>query len=440
MTKNKTLIKTILTLFCIITSIFSTQIMAAGLIVNEASNGTSGLKEFYEFMVVGDATDPTSPVNLDQWILDDNNGDWQASISGIGISSGYARLDSQTDPTNCSALSSVPPGSIIVVYNDDEPNDNLPADDTSDSNGDGVYVLPAKGSCVKTCAGPPSSSDAGYSSCATADTPSYNPITMRNGGDVAQSRDASGNLFHGFAFGSISTPYPAGSFKVGGSSSSGSASTFLFSCGSWFDGSNFAKSSAITDTPGSTNNALNEAFRVHIQTGSFNYNNLADPANCTSLSNPSISLQKTLETIYDPVNGGTNPKAIPGALEEYTISATNSGAGAADSNSIIITDAIPAHTALYVNDISGAGTGPIRFEDGATPSGLAYNFINLSSSIDNLSFSDNGGSSYIYNPTADADGVDTNVTHIRIATTGPFLGNSGAGNPSFKMLFRVKVQ
>ena len=434
----KTLIKIILTLLCIISSIFCTQIMAAGLILNEASNGTDGGKEFFEFMVVGDSVYPTSLVNIDQWILDDNNGDWEGSVAGVGIAPGYARFDSQTDPSNCSSLNAMSPGSIIVVYNGDDKNTNMPSNDTTDSNGDGVYVFPAEGSCIKTCAGPPSSSDPGYSSCTTAATPNYSVLTMRNGGDAAQSRDASGNLFHGFTYGDISTPYPAGSFNV--ASGSGSASTFLFSCGSWYDGSNFAKSSAITDTPGSTNNTLNETLRVNIQTGSFNYNNLADPANCTALSNPSISLQKTLETISDPVNGGTNPKAIPGALEEYTIGATNSGAGAADSNSIIITDAIPAHTALYVNDISGAGTGPIRFVDGPTPSGLDYDFINLSSSADNLSFSVNGGNSYLYNPIADADGVDTNVTHIRIATTGPFLGNSGSGNPSFKMLFRVKVQ
>ena len=37
---------------------------AAGLIINEASQGTSGAKEFYEFMVVGHAGSPTGAVNL----------------------------------------------------------------------------------------------------------------------------------------------------------------------------------------------------------------------------------------------------------------------------------------------------------------------------------------------------------------------------------------
>ncbi len=155
---------------------------------------------------------------------------------------------------------------------------------------------------------------------------------------------------------------------------------------------------------------------------------------------PSISLQKTSITISDPVNGTTNPKAIPGALAEYAIQATNSGLSAADNNSIVISDAIPANTALYVNDISGAGTGPVRFVDGTPPSGLSYNFVNLASTTDNVSFSNNGGSSYVYVPSPDADGVDTNVTHIRVSTLGQFLASSGSGDPSFQVLFRVKVQ
>lgn len=162
--------------------------------------------------------------------------------------------------------------------------------------------------------------------------------------------------------------------------------------------------------------------------------------NTTVTSAPTITLQKTSQTLSDPVNGTTNPKAIPGALAEYSIQATNSGLTAADNDSIAITDAIPANTALYVGDISGAGSGPVRFVDGIPPSGLSYNFINLASTTDNVSFSNNGGASYVYVPSPDADGVDTNVTNIRITTHGQFLASGGSGNPNFQFKFRVKVQ
>ncbi len=155
---------------------------------------------------------------------------------------------------------------------------------------------------------------------------------------------------------------------------------------------------------------------------------------------PNISLQKTTITISDPVNGINNPKAIPGALAEYTITATNTGSSPADNNTITISDAIPSNTALYVGDISGAGTGPIRFVNGNPPSGLNYNFIALGNTSDNLSFSDNNGASYTYVPSPDAEGVDTNVTNIRVTTLNQFLASGVNGDPSFSILFRVKVQ
>ncbi|MEE9330949.1 MAG: hypothetical protein V3U89_01855 [Methylophilaceae bacterium] len=167
-------------------------------------------------------------------------------------------------------------------------------------------------------------------------------------------------------------------------------------------------------------------------------NSNSDTASVTA--DPSITLKKTSKTISDPVNGNTNPKAIPGALSQYTLKATNTGLGAADNNSIVLSDAIPANTALYVNDISGAGTGPVRFVDGSPPSGLTYAFSSLSSTTDNLSFSNNGGTSYNYSPTADANGVDSSVTHLKMATQGAFLGDNGSGAPNFELKFRVKIQ
>ena len=157
-------------------------------------------------------------------------------------------------------------------------------------------------------------------------------------------------------------------------------------------------------------------------------------------TDPAISLRKTIHTISDPINGSTNPKAIPGALSEYTLIATNNGTGEADNNSIVLSDAIPANTALYVNDISGAGTGPIRFVDGTPASGLSYNYVNLASTTDGLSFSNDGGATYTYTPTPDVNGVDTTVTNVKMATLGSFLAASGAGSPNFQFIFRVQVQ
>lgn len=417
---------------------FHQKVLGAGLIVNEASNGTSGAKEFYELMVVGDASSPTGAVNAHNWIIDDNNGDWEGVISGVGIAPGYARLDALSDPANCSSLASLSPGTIIVVYNDGDPNLNLPPDDSTDANGDDVYILRATGSCVRTCPGPPSSSDSSYSACSTAATSSYSPLALRNSGDVAQSRDASGTLFHGFTYGDITAPYPVGSFSV--TSSSGSRSTLLFSCGDWYSGANFSVSPATTDTPGAENNALNTIFRQKVQTGTFDYLNPSSSLNCTASGPPDLVVTKSVSVENDPVNGSSNPYSIPGAHIIYQIDARNEGTGTVDMDTIVMIDALPPELEIYVGDFAGVGSGPVIFQDGSPSSGLSYSFVSLSNTGDNLSFSNNGGISYGYTPIPDADGFDVNVTHVRVNPVGIFAASDGFNHPAFTISFRARVK
>jgi len=153
---------------------------------------------------------------------------------------------------------------------------------------------------------------------------------------------------------------------------------------------------------------------------------------------PAFVNLKTVQVTQDPVNGTTNPKYIPGAYALYTIQITNTAAGSPDSNTVFIYDAVPSNTALYVGDLSGAGSGPIQFADGSTSSALTYTFTSLASNTDNVDFSNNGGATYTYTPVPDGNGFDANVTHIRINPQGVFAPAS-AGNPSFQISFRVRV-
>lgn len=153
---------------------------------------------------------------------------------------------------------------------------------------------------------------------------------------------------------------------------------------------------------------------------------------------PSLTVLKTVAVYFDPVNGTTNPKFIPGAVAQYTIITTNSG-GPADNNTAVITDPIPTNTALYVNDIGSVGSGPVLFTQGASSSTLSYTFTSLGSLADNLDFSNNGGTSWTYTPTAGANGCDPAVTNIRVKPQGTFYGSAVTPNPSFQLTFRVCV-
>ena len=154
---------------------------------------------------------------------------------------------------------------------------------------------------------------------------------------------------------------------------------------------------------------------------------------------PGFTNLKTVQIISDPVNGTTNPKYIPGAIAQYTVTITNDGSGSSDSNSVFITDPVPTNTKLYVNDIGGAGSGPVSFSNGSPSSGLTYTFTSLGSGTDDLSFSNNGGLTWTYTPTAGADGCDANVTNIQVNPKGAFAGSS-TGNPSFSLSYRVCIK
>lgn len=157
---------------------------------------------------------------------------------------------------------------------------------------------------------------------------------------------------------------------------------------------------------------------------------------------PSTTMLKTVAIYSDPVNLLVNPKYIPGAVAEYAVIASNSG-GPADNDTTFITDAVPANTALYVNDIGGAGSGPALFTQGASSSTLTYTFTALNSNADDLFFSNDGGATWDAVPIADIFGCDATVpaiTHIRINPKGTFVGSAVAPNPSFQLAFRVCVK
>ena len=132
---------------------------------------------------------------------------------------------------------------------------------------------------------------------------------------------------------------------------------------------------------------------------------------------PIITLQKTSIVISDPL-GSVNPKRIPGAIIEYTITATNSGTGIADNNTIVINDPIPDNTEFVVNSLTFAGAAPVS-------SGLTATTSNFSYSTD--------GVTYIATQS-------TAITHFRVSPQGQFLAVSESGNPAFQITYRVKVK
>ena len=132
-----------------------------------------------------------------------------------------------------------------------------------------------------------------------------------------------------------------------------------------------------------------------------------------------LTLQKSMDVINGPVNGTSNPKAISGARIEYTLTVSNAGEGTTDTDSIAIVDKLATGTDFYVG--TDANVSPISLVDGNPASNLTLTFENLTSTTDDVEFSNDGGLTFGYQPTPDANGFDPLITDFRITPTGTTL-------------------
>ena len=160
---------------------------AQQLFINEVSQGTSGAKEYVEFVVVGNATcqTPVPTIDLRGVVIDDNNGLF-ATGTGTGIASGAVRF------ANNVFWSAIPQGTLIVVYNNSDINPLLPPNDASMSDNNCRLVLPANSSLLEGQSISPTTSVTTYPATASwvAGSGSWSQLGMANSNDSFQIRSS----------------------------------------------------------------------------------------------------------------------------------------------------------------------------------------------------------------------------------------------------------
>ena len=81
----------------------------------------------------------------------------------------------------------------------------------------------------------------------------------------------------------------------------------------------------------------------------------------TVAGTPDVIVMKSVTVLEDPVGGITNPKAIPGARLEYTVTVTNSGTATGPATDVTVTDDLDAHIGAgrlaFHSDAYGPGSG-----------------------------------------------------------------------------------
>jgi uncharacterized repeat protein (TIGR01451 family) len=228
--------------------------------------------------------------------------------------------------------------------------------------------------------------------------------------------------------------YSSHTASVGSYDTPSDPSPGLWNIGSLANGSTATLTITVIGDQVTTDTVVkNETSNLLLDQGDPNSANDLASIDVTIKAAPNIIVVKSAQTIEDPINGSTNPKAIPGAAVLYSITLTNQGLGVADLDSIIITDPIPANAEMFVGNLS-AGS-PVAFIDGAVSSALSLSFISLASTTDDIEFSSDG----LYEPVL-GDGYDSGVTLLRLLTKGTFAASDGTNHPSFTIRFKVRIQ
>ncbi len=283
---------------------------AQQLFVNEISQGTSGAKEYVEFIVVGNATcqTPVPTIDLRGVVIDDNNGLF-ATGTGTGIAAGAVRF------ANNVFWSAIPQGTIIVVYNNSDINPLLPPNDASMTDNNCRLVLPANSSLLEGQSISPTTSVTTYPATASwvAGSGSWSQLGMANGGDSFQIRSSNTatTASHAVSWGNNTLNNQIYFSTIGGGvfSMMNTTSNLPTLQGNWTVGS--------VETPGAANNTANAAW--------------------ISSMNPQC---------------GTTPTSIQLTLTPTPVSCLGGATGAISSS---ITGGTAPYTYLWNNNVTSSG-------------------------------------------------------------------------------------
>jgi len=185
------------------------------------------------------------------------------------------------------------------------------------------------------------------------------------------------------------------------------------------------------------NTGAGNLANVNTGGGKVSFSTVTATSNLTvAQTNPVLSAAKTVSVLNDPINGGSNPKAIPGATMVYSITVSNTGPGSISADSTVITDPVPANLTLCTGNGSGSSGLTVAFIDGS--GGNASGLTALAAGDISYSSTAGGGAPFTYAPAANT--CDPAITGLRINPKGSMSGASGGNTPTFTLQFKTTVR
>ena len=189
------LLKKLLFIFALILNCIS---YSQTLVINEFSNGPSGVQEYLELIAIDTSLVPNacSPcIDIRGWIIDDNNGYHGSS----GIASGCNRF------SNDAFWSCIPLGTMITVYNGAEINVDMPPDDLNINDGNCRLVIPIENTVLfESNTNTPGAVFCDYPDIGWTSGGVWSRIGMRNAGDCIRLVNLTGCEVFSLSYGDIS--------------------------------------------------------------------------------------------------------------------------------------------------------------------------------------------------------------------------------------------
>jgi uncharacterized repeat protein (TIGR01451 family) len=155
------------------------------------------------------------------------------------------------------------------------------------------------------------------------------------------------------------------------------------------------------------------------------------------VSSAVIAVTKTVAPLCDPLNGSTNPKNIPGAYVQYTVTISN-GASGTSATLATVTDTLSGNVTFDPDFISGAGAGT-NCAAGVSPASAAGAGFKVTTA------SRAGFSPKFFTTASDGDGatfsggtITINFASLLPADASHVAGELKAGE-SLTLVYQVKI-
>ena len=380
--------KTIIILFTLISLLFTNNLFAQSIVINEVSNGPTGSQEYVEFVVTGPVSCDVPPDTLDlrNWLFDDNNG-YFASGSGTGIANGVCRF------TNNVFWEKIAVGTLILIYNDADTNVDTPADDLDKDDGNCTLVIPISSTLFERNENDPNSGNSNYPTSGWLSGGAWGVVSMSNSNDSYQIRDINNisNPVHSVSYGNNTS----GSIIYFGGSGGGMAYYFdntnnddPFVQNNWIAGDannnlnnngNF-ENGANDQTPGRPNSINNENWIISLNHGC-SLPPVVDAGPDQTICGGSATIIATGGTgsaVYTWDNGlgtGASQTVSPTTDTQYIVTMTDNGWCVSDTVEIFISNNISFTLNSSNPTACGASDGSITISglDASTSYQISYN-------------------------------------------------------------------